>query len=122
MHVRHRERLLEETKDDIELIERRPTVAEYQVLRAAVAWPKVGAQQVEQGLVSDLYAVCAERAGETIGCARLVGDGGIYIYIQDVIVLPKYQGLGLGRRLMERVMAQIERFAGRNTFVGLMAA
>ena len=109
-------------KDDTQLVERRPTVAEYQMLRAAVAWPEVDERQVERGLSGDLYAVCAERNGDTIGCARLVGDGGIYIYIQDVIVLPDYQGLGVGRRLMDRIMGQIDRLAGRNTFVALMAA
>jgi len=36
--------------------------------------------------------------------ARVIGDSGLYFYIQDVIVLPQYQKMGIGILMMERVM------------------
>jgi len=108
--------------DQVTLLERRPTAAEYQRLRAAVGWPEVERAAVERGLAGDLFSLCAIRDGQVIGCARVVGDAGIYLYVQDVIVLPEHQGHGVGKRLLDGVMAYVEATAGRNTFVGLMAA
>jgi len=108
---------------EIRLIERSPTAAEYRVLRREVGWAEVDERGVNVALSSTLYSVCAEdRCGEIVGCARVVGDGGIYLYVQDVIVRPRYQGRGIGARLMDRVMDFIAGTARSNTFVGLMAA
>jgi ribosomal protein S18 acetylase RimI-like enzyme len=41
--------------------------------------------------------------GEVVGYGRLVGDGGLYIYIQDLIVHPKHQGQGIGNSLLEEL-------------------
>ncbi len=60
--------------------------------------------------------------GNVIGCGRVVGDGGIYFYVQDVMVLPAYQKQGLGRRIMDAIMAYIAAHARSNSFIGLMAA
>jgi hypothetical protein len=38
--------------------------------------------------------VVLERDGDAVGCGRVVGDGGVYFYVQDVIVVPGLQGLG----------------------------
>jgi ribosomal protein S18 acetylase RimI-like enzyme len=43
-------------------------------------------------------------------------------YIQDIIVRPEYQGLGLGTTIMQSVMAFIEKHAVPGTFIGLMSA
>lgn len=108
---------------DVRLVERNPTPEEYAALRAEVGWATVHPEGVETGLASTLYSVCLERPdGEILGCARVVGDGGIYFYIQDVIVRPPVQGRGLGARLMDAVMAFLSSTARRNAFVGLMAA
>ena len=69
-----------------------------------------------------MYAVCVMHDGVIVGCGRVVGDAGIYLYIQDVIVLPPHQRQGLGRRIMDAIMGYVARQARTNTFVGLMAA
>jgi len=33
--------------------------------------------------------------------ARVVGDGGLVFYIQDVIVVSSFQGQGIGKMLMD---------------------
>jgi ribosomal protein S18 acetylase RimI-like enzyme len=69
-----------------------------------------------------LYAVCAVHHGEVVGTGRIVGDGGIYFYLQDVIVHPDVQGMGIGTRIVEMLMEYISENAGRNSMVGLMCA
>jgi ribosomal protein S18 acetylase RimI-like enzyme len=108
--------------DTYVLVERSPTIEEYQRLCEAVGWETVDDEATETGLQSALFSVCVIHKGEVIGCGRVVGDGGIYFYIQDIIVLPEFQGRGLGRRIMDAVMGYLDAHAHPNAFVGLMAA
>ena len=104
------------------LIERAPSVHEYQRLRDAVNWGNVNPQATQAGLDHALYSICLLRGEEVVGCGRVIGDGGIYFYVQDIIVLPDHQGQGLGRRIMDAVMRFLEASAPPNAFVALMAA
>jgi GNAT superfamily N-acetyltransferase len=105
-----------------ELVEREPSVEEYQRLRTAVGWGPMTAEGVAAGLPNALFSVVLEHEGQAIGCARIVGDGGLYFYLQDVIVLPEFQGRGQGARLMDSLVGYLERSARPGAFVGLMAA
>jgi GNAT superfamily N-acetyltransferase len=109
-------------KESIELVEQSPTVKEYQVLRRSTGWAMQPDQAVRQGLDKTLYSVCALASGRVVGCARVVGDGALYFYVQDLIVLREHQGRGIGRMMMDKVMAWLDRNAGPDAFVGLMAA
>ena len=80
------------------IIQRAPTVEEYQQLREAVGWWRVNDKATKAGLNNALFSVCVTLKDEVIGCGRVVGDGGIYYYIQDVMVLPEYQRRGIGKR------------------------
>ena len=104
------------------LVERNPTLEEYQRLRRAVGWGDVATEAVEIGLQNSLFSVCVVLENEVIGCGRVIGDGGIYFYIQDIIVLSEFQGKGIGRRIMNAVMKYLEAHARNGAFVGLMAA
>ena len=104
------------------LVERNPTIEEYQRLCRAVGWEDVEAEAVEVGLQNSLFSVCVILENEVIGCGRVTGDGGIYFYIQDIIVLPEFQGKRIGRRIMDAVMEYLEAHARNGAFVGLMAA
>lgn len=107
----------------VRVVYRPPSPDEYRVLRREVGWAEVDPRAVVAGLTSSLFSVCLEGAGgEVLGCARVVGDRGIYLYVQDVIVRPSHQGRGLGDLLMDEVMTFIASTARTNTFVGLMAA
>ena len=104
------------------LIERAPSVQDYQRLRDAVNWGNVDPRATQRGLDHALYSVSVLRGEKVVGCGRVIGDGGIYFYVQDIIVLPDHQGRGLGRRIMDAVMRFLEANASPNAFVALMAA
>jgi GNAT superfamily N-acetyltransferase len=108
--------------DDFQLVERAPSVEEYRRLRGAVAWGEISDEGLAAGLDSGLYACVLLHDGDVVACARVVGDGGMYFYVQDVIVLPEYHGRGLGGLVMEGVMRYLGDTAKPGAFVGLMAA
>lgn len=110
------------TCGDYRLAERGPSVEDYLRLRAAVGWSRLQPEAAERGLATGLYGVMLFHGDEVVGCGRVVGDGGVYFYVQDVIVLPEHQKLGLGARIMDAVMAFIQREATTGCFIGLMAA
>ena len=58
-------------------------------------------QQVEVALKNGLFNVSAICDGKVVGMGRLVGDGAMYWYLQEVIVLPEYQGKGIGKQIIE---------------------
>lgn len=51
-----------------------------------------------------------------------MGDGGIYFYVQDVIVHPDHQGKGVGRSIMNAIMHYLRSMAEEGSYIGLMAA
>lgn len=104
------------------ILEQLPGPADYNRLRQAVGWGIYQEAVIEQFLPNSLYCVCALIESEIVGMARVIGDGGLVYYIQDVIVFPPYQRQGIGTRLMDRIMAYIQAHAHHNTIVGLMAA
>jgi predicted N-acetyltransferase YhbS len=68
------------------------------------------------------YIVTAFSQDRVVGTGRVVGDGGLCFYIQDVIVLKTHPGLGIGAGLMDRIMDFIASRAVKDTYVGLMSA
>jgi GNAT superfamily N-acetyltransferase len=108
--------------DPFPLEERAPTPQEYRRLRDAVGWGDMPEEGLAAGLASSLYSCVVLHEGEVVACGRVVGDGGMYFYVQDVIVQPGYQGRGLGAQIMAAVMGYLENAARPGAFVGLMAA
>jgi ribosomal protein S18 acetylase RimI-like enzyme len=95
----------------IEIIEQKPTVAEYNRLIKAVGWPTRDPAAVEAGLARTLFTVCAISGDKVVGMGRIVGDGAIVNYIQDVIVLPAYQKQGIGEKIMLVLMGHLSEHA-----------
>lgn len=100
------------------------TAERFNELRAAVGWETYPAEQAALALLRGLHDVVAYQDGRAIGMGRLVGDGALYWYIQDVVVLPELQGLHVGRRIIEALMHYVETHSLPQTTVtvGLMAA
>ncbi len=104
------------------LVERSPTIEEYLILRKSVGWEEIDIEGVEIALQNSLFSVCILYKDKVIGCGRVVGDGGIYFYVQDVIVLPEFQRKGIGKLIMDSLMNYLNSNAPGNAFIGLMAA
>lgn len=101
---------------------RNPSVAEFQVLRESAKWSSLTDAQVEKALAASLFAVTILYENQAVASGRVIGDGGIYYYLQDIVVLPEFQGKGLGRRIMQEIEAFISRAVPPNAVIGLMSA
>ena len=51
--------------------------------------------------------------------ARVIGDKGLCYYIKDVIVLPEYQGKGIGRMLINELLKFINEHGVPDTHISV---
>ena len=75
-------------------------------LREAVGWGLFPLEEAQAGLINS-YIWCLrdnDASEQPIGIGRVIWDHGYVMYIADIIVIPEYQGNGLGRVIMEQVM------------------
>jgi GNAT superfamily N-acetyltransferase len=107
--------------NSIHIIDRTPTVDEHRALFEAVGWKLYAPEAAERALQNSLFGVVAFDGETLIGMGRIVGDGGKFFYIQDFAVLPAYQGQGVGKQMMARLMDYIKANAPHEPFVGLFA-
>ncbi len=108
--------------ENIKIERRRIKVDEYHVLRGTTDWFQLEDHVVEKSLDNDLFSVCAFDGERLVGMGRIVGDGAIYFYIQDIIVIPEYQRKGIGTLIMNEIESYLDDNAYNNSFIGLMAA
>ena len=81
-------------------------------------------EQIEQALKKGLFSVMAKDDEKIVGMGRLVGDGYMFFYIQDVRVLPQYQNKGIGKVIVNRLIDYACKSAISKTSIsiGLMSA
>lgn len=99
-----------------------PSAEEYNSLRQAAGWHPYNTDEAQEGLNNSLYTVSIREDGVIIAFGRVIGDGAITFYIQDVIVMPAHRGQGHAHTIMEYLMEYIERTAAPGAVVGLMSA
>ena len=105
----------------IRLVEKIPDANDYMRLRAVTGMPPRSKVAAERGLPKSLFAVVVLEGETAIGMGRVVGDGGLNFEIVDIAVDPSYQGQGWGRKIMEAIMAYLDREAPQGCYISLIA-
>lgn len=80
----------------------------YIELRNSVNWKKLSVIQADKALKASLFTICAFDNDIPVGMGRIVGDGVVIVYIQDLIVRPEYQHSGVGRMIIERLIEYVK--------------
>ena len=83
------------------------TSEEYMELRHKVGWCEFPLEEAQAGLDNAYMVECVRDDDKAIGVVRLLWDGGYIAFLSDVIVDPKYQGQGIGKRLVEDCIQKI---------------
>lgn len=99
-----------------------PSAKEFTELRRAIGWGEIDLNIAQMSLEQSLFHVVVRNQQTLIGMARVVGDGYMYFYLQDVIVHPNFQQQGIGQLLMEHVERFLSRTAKKGATVGLLSA
>lgn len=94
----------------IKYIERRPTADEMNRLQESVGWGRRDEKIIEEALDNTLYSLCVYDEDKLIGYGRIIGDKTIFLYIHDVMVIPEYQGRGIGKGIMEALLKQVDEY------------
>ena len=99
-----------------------PTPEAFKALRDSAGWGDIGLAQARQILDNTRLGVTAYDGKMAIGMARVIGDGVINVYIQDVVIAPHYQGKGVGRAVISALISGMRASIPENCTIGLLAA
>jgi hypothetical protein len=80
------------------LKEEPPNAIDFASIRKAIGWKNPELLFVQRSIDSSLFWVSLYLDNELVGCGRVIGDNSMFFYIQDIIVHPKHQRLGLGSK------------------------
>lgn len=95
------------------------TAEDFIRLKMAAGFIERPLQQVEKALKNGLFNVSAICDGKVVGMGRLVGDGAMYWYLQEIIVQPEYQGRGIGKSIVNRLLEHIRSASIPGTIIDI---
>ena len=76
--------------------------------------------QVKLAMENTLFRVSVIDGEKIIAMARVIGDKGLSYYIKDVVVLPEYQGKGVGRILINELLKYVNDNGIKNTDIYML--
>ena len=98
----------------MQYIEATPTADEFNTLTDSVGWGCTNREIVEKALKNTVYSICAYDDNKIIGFGRLIGDTAMFLYIQDIMVLPEYQRQQVGSSIMKYLINKVDEFKKDN--------
>ena len=80
----------------------------YLSLREQVGWIKLDINQAQKALDNSLAVITVFDGDKAVGMGRIVGDQSVISYVQDLIIIPEYQGKSIGSQLLNRLIAIVD--------------
>jgi len=71
-------------------------------------------EELTQALRASWFVISAYEGEKLVGFGRLVSDGVIHAMIYELIVLPKYQGRGIGGEILENLVDKCQEAGVRD--------
>jgi len=87
----------------------------YLYLRQQVNWKALTYNQANRAIKNSMYIMTVYEADKPIAMGRIVGDGSVVSYIQDLIVIPSAQGEKIGSKLLEKLIEYVESITEEDT-------
>src|SRR5688572_4643479 len=102
------------------IVEMTPTIEDYARVIESVGWRPRQREAIEIALRNSYFSVCAVSDGVVIGFGRVIGDGGLHLYLTDIVVVPEFQRRGIGTEIVAALTRWVEEFPFRNTVVAVL--
>ena len=85
------------------------SIEEFNYLYDAVGWGSYDEKVSEKALANTMYSVSVYDDDKIIGYGRIIGDGICFLYIHDVMVIPKYQNKKIGSQIMNKLLEKVNQ-------------
>ena len=110
--------------EEIRLVDNILQAEDFIRLRIDTGFAEIPVEHARKALQNGLINVSAIYNDELVGMGRLVGDGAMYWYLQEIIVLPKYQRKGIGTMIVNHLVdyAKANSITGKFTTIGGVSA
>ena len=93
------------------------SIEEFNYLYDAVGWGSYDEKESEKALANTMYSVSVYDDDKIIGYGRIIGDGICFLYIHDVMVIPKYQNKKVGSQIMNKLLEKVNQIKIENPYV-----
>lgn len=93
------------------------SVEEFNYLYDTVGWESYDEKISEKALKNTIYSVSVYEDNKIIGYGRLIGDEICFLYIHDVMVIPKYQNKKIGTQIMDKLLEKVNQIKLENPYV-----
>lgn len=94
----------------IKIVENKISVDDFNYLTDKVGWGTRDANVVEEALNNTLFSVSIYDDNKIIGYGRIIGDKTIFLYIQDIMVIPECQGQKVGTEIMNALLTKVDEY------------
>lgn len=101
-----------EILDDISL-------KDFQDIHINLGWKYLNNDLVQKSLDNSMFKVSVKEDNKVVAIARIIGDWATHGLLCDVIVLPQYQGRGIGKAMINHLNNKVQQFVndGRDEFL-----
>lgn len=93
------------------------SIEEFNYLYDVVGWGSYDEKVSKKALANTMYSVSVYDDDKIIGYGRIIGDGICFLYIHDVIVIPKYQNKKIGSQIMNKLLEKVNQIKIENPYV-----
>ena len=109
---------------EIRLIDNIVHAEDFIRLRIEAGFVEIPLEHARKALQNGLINVSAIYNGELVGMGRLVGDGAMYWYLQEIVILPQFQRKGIGTMIVNHLVdyAKANSTTGKFTTIGGVSA
>ena len=93
------------------------SIEEFNYLYDVVGWGSYDEKVSEKALANTMYSVSVYDNDKIIGYGRIIGDGICFLYIHDVMIIPKYQNKKVGSQIMNKLLEKVNQIKIENPYV-----
>ena len=101
----------------INIKENNNNVEDFNLLYESVGWGSYDKDITQRALDNTFYSVSVYEENRIIGFGRIIGDTICFLYIQDIMVMPEYQGKQIGTMIMNKLLEKVNSVRKENPSV-----